>query len=92
MKQDFLLSITKNCETVTNQTITKAQGHWNLKWFNQKKTFHFNPPISIEGSWMVGLTDLEVYKSVFNITEEKIKFDFYKFPEDKIGGVSYIQS
>ena len=24
------------------------------------ETFHFNPPISIEGSWMIGLTDGEV--------------------------------
>ena len=30
---------------------------------------------------MVGLTELEVYNSVFNITEENIKFEHYKFPE-----------
>ena len=43
---------------------------------------------------MVGLTDLGVYNSVFNITEENIKFikfELYKLPEDKIGGISYIK-
>ena len=54
-----------------------------------KQTFHFKPPIPIEESWMIGLTALEVYNSIFNITEENNKFELYKFPEDKAGGVSY---
>ena len=45
-----------------------------------KETFHFNPPIPIEGSRMIGLTDLEVYTSVFKITEEN-KLKFYKSPD-----------
>ena len=39
---------------------------------------------------MIGLTDLEVYESIFNITEENNKFKLYKFPDEKSGGVSYI--
>ena len=54
-----------------------------------RETFHFKPPIQIKGDWMIGLTDLEVYNSIFNITEENNKFDLYKFPDDKIGGVTY---
>ena len=42
-----------------------------------RKTFHFNPHISIEGTGMDGLTSLEVYKSNFNITEENNKFELY---------------
>ena len=38
---------------------------------------------------MVGLTDLEVNNSNFNITEEISKFELYNFPEDKIGGITY---
>ena len=38
---------------------------------------------------MIGLTDLDVYNSNFNITEEKHKFELYKFPDSKIGGVSF---
>ena len=39
--------------------------------------------------WMLGLTSLEVYNSVFNITEENNKFKVHKFPDTKVGGVSY---
>ena len=54
-----------------------------------KNFFHFNPPISIEGSWMIGLIDLEVYNSIFNITEQNTKLNLYKFPDEKSGGVTY---
>ena len=40
---------------------------------------------------MIGLTDLEVYNSIFNITEENNKLQLYKFPDEKSGGVSYIK-
>ena len=33
--------------------------------------------MSVEGSWMVGLTRLEVYNSIFNVTEEINTFEFY---------------
>ena len=38
---------------------------------------------------MIGLTDLEVYKSVFNITEVNKNFGLYTIPDEKIGGISY---
>ena len=38
---------------------------------------------------MIGLTDLEVYISIFNITEENNKFELFKFPDEKAGGVTY---
>ena len=53
-----------------------------------RETFHFKPPIQIKGDWMIGLTDLEVYNSIFNITEENNKFELYKFPDEKAGGVT----
>ena len=87
--EDLLLSKTKNCETLIEQTDRKAEGTLKFKMIQSKQTFHFKPPIPIEGSWMIGLTDLEVYKSIFNITEENNKFELYNFPDQKIGGVSY---
>ena len=54
-----------------------------------RETFQFKPPIQIKGDWMIRLTDLEVYNSVFNITEENNKFELYKFPDEKAGGVTY---
>ena len=38
---------------------------------------------------MIGIKDLEVYNSVFNITGINNSFELYKFPDEKSGGVSY---
>ena len=42
-----------------------------------RETFHFNPPIQTKGDWMLRLTDLEVYNSLFNITKENNKFELH---------------
>ena len=54
-----------------------------------RETFHFNPPIQVKEDWMLGMIGLEVYNSIFNITEENNKFQLYKFPDEKAGGVTY---
>ena len=54
-----------------------------------RETFHFKPPIQVKGDRMIGLVDLEVYNSIYNITEENRKFELYKFPDEKAGGISY---
>ena len=87
--EDLLLSITKNCETLIQQTHTKPQETLEFKMTKSRETFHFNPPIQVKDDWKIGLTDLEVYNSIFNITEENNKFQLYEFPDDKIGGVTY---
>ena len=74
--EDLLLSITKNYETLIEQTHRKPQEVLEFK-FDKTKTFHFNPPIQIKGDWMIGLITLEVYNSVFNTTEENNKFELY---------------
>ena len=87
--EDLLLSITKNCETLIEQTHRKPEETLEFKMLKSKETFHFKPPIQIKGDWMIGLTDLEVYNSIFNITEDNNKFKLYKFPDEKAGGVTY---
>ena len=87
--EDLLLSITKNCETLIEQTHGKAEETFEFKKTKRIETFHFRPSIQIQGPWMVGLTDLEVYNSIFNITEENNKFELYKFPDEKAGGITY---
>ena len=77
--EDLLLSITKNCETLIEQTHRKAEETLEFKMIEPRETFQFNPPIQIKGDWMVGLTHLEVYNSIFNITEENNKFNFKNF-------------
>ena len=87
--ENLLLTITKNCETLIEQTHRKAEETLEFKIVKPRETFHFKPPIQVKGDWMLGLVDLEVYNSIFNITEENNKFKLYKFPDDKIGGVTY---
>ena len=87
--EDLLLSITKNCETLIEQTHSKPQETLEFKMIKPRETFHFKPPIQIKGDWMIGLTDLEVYYSIFDITEQNNKFKLYKFPDEKAGGISY---
>ena len=87
--EDLLLSITKNCETLIEQTHRKAEETLEFKLTKSRETLYFRPPIQINGYWMLGLTSLEVYNSIYNITEENNKFEIYKLPDEKIGGVSY---
>ena len=86
---DLLRSITKNCQTLVNQTYKQPEEALEFKMTKSKETFHFNPPIQVKEDWMIGLVDLEVYNSIFNITEENNKFKFYKLPDEKIGGITY---
>ena len=50
-----------------------------------REIFHFKPPMVIKGDWMIGLVNLEVYNSIFNITEKNKKFEFYRDTSDKFG-------
>ena len=76
--EDLLLSITKSCETLFEQTHRKAEETLEFKMIKLREAFHFNPPIQIEGDWMIRLIDLEVYNSIFNLTKENIEFELYQ--------------
>ena len=88
--ETLLLSITKNCEKLVEQTHRKPEETLEFKMTKPKEIFHFKPPIHTKGDWMLGLIDLEVYHSIFNITKENNKFELYtdtfdefSFPEFK---------
>ena len=88
--ENLLLSITKNCEKLVEQTHRKPKETLEFKMLKSKEIIHFIPPIQTKGDWMMGLIDLEVYNSIFNITKENNKielytdtFDEFSFPELK---------
>ena len=83
--EDLLLSITKNCETLIEQTHRKPEETLEFKMTKPREIFHFTPPMEIKEDWMLGLVDLEVYNSIFNITEENNKFELYRDTSDKFG-------
>ena len=47
--EDLLLTITKNCETLIEQTHRKAEETLEFKLSKSRATFHFDPPIQIRG-------------------------------------------
>ena len=75
--EDLLLSTTKNSETRIEQPQTKPEETLKFKMIKPRESFRFNPPIQINGDWMIGLTGLEVYNSFFNITEINNKYELY---------------
>ena len=54
-----------------------------FKLSQPRETFDFNSPIQIERDWMLGLTSLDLYNSIFIITEENNKFELYTDNFDK---------
>ena len=46
--QDLIISITKNCETLIEQTHRKPEETLEFKVNNPRDTFHFNPPVEVE--------------------------------------------
>ena len=53
--ENLLLSITRNCETLTEQTHRKAEETLEFKITKPREIFHFNSLIQINGDWMIGL-------------------------------------
>ena len=83
--ENLLISITKKCETLIKQTHRKVEETLEFKLIKPREIFHFKPPFQIQGDWMTGLTNLEVYNSIFKITEKNNKFEIYRDISNKFG-------
>ena len=59
--EDIIFSKTMNCKAVIKRTHTRPKETLDLEPTQPKEFFSKTTPISIEGSWMIGLTSLEVY-------------------------------
>ena len=73
----LFFSMTKNCETLAEQTQRKAEETLQLKMITPKETFHFNPPIQNKRDSMIGLISLGVYNSIFNINKTNNNFELF---------------
>ena len=76
--KDLLLSITKNCKMLIELTHRKPEETLEFKLTKPTETFHFTPSIQGKENWMLGLVNLELYNSIFDITEENNKFEIYR--------------
>ena len=87
--EDLLLSITKNFQKLIEQTHRKPEETLEFKMDKSTQTFHFKPPIQVKEDSMLGLTDLEVYISFFNLTEENNKSEIYRDNSNKFGFLEF---
>ena len=73
-KESLLLSIAKSNQEIVENTHSKPQETLEFK-MNKKESFSFDIPLELPEQWMMGVTSLEVYNTIYNITENnKIKF------------------
>ena len=71
----LLLEILKSNLKIEQNTLTKPQETLEFKMKQNQSTFIFSPPIiltderSQQEQWLMGVTSLEVYNSVYNIND-----------------------
>ena len=61
-----------NQESVDN-THSKPQETLELKMTKQKESFSFDVPLELPEQWMMEVTSLEVFNTVYNISENNNK-------------------
>ena len=68
-------------------THSKPQETFEFKMNKQKESFSFDIPLDLPAQWMMGVTNLEVYNTVYNITEKnnKLKILLRKDQLDSLG-------
>ena len=58
---------------IVENTLSKPQETLEFKMNKQKESFSFDIPLDLPEQWMMGVTSLEVYNTVYNITEKNNK-------------------
>ena len=73
-KESLLLNIAKSNLDIVENTLSKPQETLEFKMNKQKGSFSFDIPLDLPEQWMMGVPSLEVYNTVYNITEKNNKF------------------
>ena len=73
-KKECLLLNQSNQEIVEN-THSKSQETLEFKMTKQKESFSFDVSLELPEKWMMGVTSLEVYNTVYNITKKNNKLE-----------------
>ena len=72
-KESLLLNIAKSNQEIAENTHSKPQETLEFKMTKQKESFSFDVSLLLPEKWMMGVTSLEVYNTVYNITEKNNK-------------------
>ena len=73
-KESLLLSFAKSNLDIVENTLSKPQETLEFKMNKQKESFSIDIPPDLPELWMMRVTSLEVYNTVYNITEKNNKF------------------
>ena len=76
-KESLLLSIAKSNLDIVENTLSKPQETLEFKMNKQKESFSFDIPLDLPEQWMMGVTSLEVYNTIYNITEKNNKIKLF---------------
>ena len=70
MNKELLLLNSKDLDVFIERTQTKAKETLENKMNRSRHTFHFDSPLNSDhdGKWMIGLTNLVLYNSLFKLT------------------------
>ena len=68
-KELLLLHILKSNLEIVENTHSKRQETLEFKMNTSQKDFQFDEPLILSGEWMMGVTNLEVYNTVYNINQ-----------------------
>ena len=74
-KESHLLNIAKSNQEIVENTHSKPQEILEFKMTKQKESFSLDVPLELREKWMIGVTSLEVYNTVDNITENNNKLE-----------------
>ena len=75
-KESLLLSIAKSNQEIVENTHSKPQETTlEFKITKLKESFSFDVPLQLNEKWMMGVTSLEVYNTVYNITNSNNKLE-----------------
>ena len=67
-QETLLLNLAKSNLQISQNTLSKPQETLEFKMNKQKEEFTFDIPLILEDSWLMGVTNLQVYNTVYNIT------------------------
>ena len=85
-KESLLLSIAKSNLDIVENTLSKPQETLEFKMNKQKESFSFDVPLELPEQWMMGVTSLEVYNSVYNITNKNNSFQI-QLTDEQLNGI-----
>ena len=85
-KESLLLSIAKSNQEIVENTHSKPQETLEFKMNKQKESFSFDVPLELPEQWMMGVTSLEVYNSVYNITNKNNSFQI-QLTDEQLNGI-----